>query len=826
MMADGMKKSEVENRMQRLDEKLNNEGIKFVEKKKEQETTKWEETGECRTRDQGVCRGREDQGLRFQVLKGERAPLEGEGMGKQDTTREKAWALEKDGEMLRKWCRDSKVCGKVLETIRWRSEHKEEMPSFKENGNGTEEEMPREKECELGGGGEDGVAALLGSLLDLATSHPLAQEMKSSANSMVVSLLGDSGPGGHVAGLTRSLMDLATSMTLHPETLNLAKWFLKRVLNELPRRSYPQGLAHPVHSPAQKQEAQTNGGESESAGEKARRMLHALLHVSRTSRCNPACVDVINGLVTNLMDGLIKPKDFRNRITEEYRSHPEPYASNFLQVALPHLRQVLGEQLEASGPTQQGLGSPASSTGSEHCEKESESDVARYLLEFLVKKHQCMEGSEQSHDHEDAEEGDEGHHFSEEEEEVAGGEVESNEWKEGISSEEEETEESEESDDSEAGHRPRCRKGHGRRMRNGKGRHRGNACQNRGGKRGMGRDESEERRFVNMRKRGRSRSGFRTRRKFCPRKCKAIVEFTGAAINVTRLWCKGRKEKEIIAQRASCLGCAHPLPLKHRNVKWTALQALHKYNVLRQITNSFDIDNITSATRQVVHGILFHVEFTAIETGCSFEELQHTVPWKMLHDLPQLHLHHHHAATSPSVSSPHHHVIPPHPPNSQHQPHHSTEKLIKEKVGALKETSAKVVDQKNTSCPHFPPGIAQVLSCIGTCLILPSKTSVTVCCDVKSPTSQAPKPPSIRGTAGIGPFRSPPGTFFETRPLWISNTSSIATSGKSMDQLSCNRETVPPQMEPQPDNSNPIHEEDNPTIRKSMDTFSDEDLLG
>uniref|UniRef100_UPI00358E5D92 transcription initiation factor TFIID subunit 4-like isoform X5 n=1 Tax=Myxine glutinosa TaxID=7769 RepID=UPI00358E5D92 len=167
--------------------------------------------------------------------------------------------------------------------------------------------------------------------------------------------------------------------------------------NEVPSQSYPQGLNHPVQSPAQKQEAETNGAESEhqqSAGEKARRMLHALLHVSRTSRCNPACVDVINGLVTNLMDGLIKPKDFRNRITEEYRSHPEPYASNFLQVALPHLRQVLGEQLEASGHPQQGLGSPASSTGSDHSEKAPKrkgvhavEEIDRKQMRWIPEKH-------------------------------------------------------------------------------------------------------------------------------------------------------------------------------------------------------------------------------------------------------------------------------------------------------------------------------------------------------------------------------------------------------------------------------------------------------
>uniref|UniRef100_UPI00358FBD96 uncharacterized protein n=1 Tax=Myxine glutinosa TaxID=7769 RepID=UPI00358FBD96 len=484
--------------------------------------------------------------------------------------------------------------------------------------------------------------------------------------------------------------------------------------------------------------------------------------------------------------------DFSSESSEghsgEWRPLKTPLADEVLDPALDEVQLKLKDQgytMEDNSPI----------TILKIRKQESESDVLHYLLEFLLEKHRCMlEASEQLYDHDEAEESsDEGHHSSDEEE-APGGEEKS----------EDVSEESE--DDREAGHRPGCRRGQGIRLGNGKGRHRGRGCQNRRGKgRGMiGR-----------------RGGFQTgRRKFCPRKCKAVVEVTGVVISVTRLWCKGRKEKEIIPQRAPCLGCPLPLSLKHPHVHWVALKAVHEYNILREISNSFDIYKITSATRQVVHGILYHVEFTAIETNCSYEDLEHSHSWEsFLHPPSSLMLpsHTHHEGERPNV--------PPHPPNPQHEPHHSAEAPIKDKDGELRETPDLTgeVDQEKTSCPPFPPETAQVLTCIGTVLLLPSETSVTVCCDLIPPTIQGH--PSLRGIPGLGPFRAPFGPL-PTLMYGPSPSLEPLRTGKTVDDLSCNREVMPPPMGPEPDNPSTIHEEATATSWTSMGTFSDEDLLG
>nr|XP_061832318.1 kininogen-like [Nerophis lumbriciformis] len=100
--------------------------------------------------------------------------------------------------------------------------------------------------------------------------------------------------------------------------------------------------------------------------------------------------------------------------------------------------------------------------------------------------------------------------------------------------------------------------------------------------------------------------------------CNATVHMTEADTDTERVHC--RLDDYILPERAPCLGCAMPIDENAEDLKVPLSVSIVKYNAISNSTHLFNLNNVESATRQVVAGFRFKLRFDMRKTTCAKAE--------------------------------------------------------------------------------------------------------------------------------------------------------------------------------------------------------------
>ncbi|XP_069476485.1 T-kininogen 2-like isoform X2 [Ambystoma mexicanum] len=76
-------------------------------------------------------------------------------------------------------------------------------------------------------------------------------------------------------------------------------------------------------------------------------------------------------------------------------------------------------------------------------------------------------------------------------------------------------------------------------------------------------------------------------------------------------------EGPVLSTRYTCLGCPYPISSNSEDLRPIVRHAIKKFNDESNQANYFDVEQVTKATRQVVAGWNYNIEFTIKETDCA-----------------------------------------------------------------------------------------------------------------------------------------------------------------------------------------------------------------
>ncbi|XP_035269900.1 kininogen-1 [Anguilla anguilla] len=111
-----------------------------------------------------------------------------------------------------------------------------------------------------------------------------------------------------------------------------------------------------------------------------------------------------------------------------------------------------------------------------------------------------------------------------------------------------------------------------------------------------------------------------------PSPCTAVVYRNNAeeSLAVVSVECKPSVEPMVVPERAQCLGCPQRIDLESEDLREPVLSSLSKFNAEGGSSHHFLLREMVSATRQVVAGFRYDVQFYLEKSNCSksdFKEL-------------------------------------------------------------------------------------------------------------------------------------------------------------------------------------------------------------
>nr|AHV79431.1 kininogen precursor [Anguilla japonica] len=111
-----------------------------------------------------------------------------------------------------------------------------------------------------------------------------------------------------------------------------------------------------------------------------------------------------------------------------------------------------------------------------------------------------------------------------------------------------------------------------------------------------------------------------------PSPCTAVVYRNNAeeSLVVVSVECKPSVEALVVPERAQCLGCPQKVDLESEDLREPVSYSLSKFNAEDDSSHHFLLREIVSATRQVVAGFRYDVQFNLEKSNCSksdFKEL-------------------------------------------------------------------------------------------------------------------------------------------------------------------------------------------------------------
>ncbi|XP_036378747.1 kininogen-1 [Megalops cyprinoides] len=81
--------------------------------------------------------------------------------------------------------------------------------------------------------------------------------------------------------------------------------------------------------------------------------------------------------------------------------------------------------------------------------------------------------------------------------------------------------------------------------------------------------------------------------------------------------CKAKVEPWISADRAPCLGCREEIDIANEDLREPLLYSVAKFNTENSSSHHFILNDIASATRQVVAGFRYDLQFEMVKSNCS-----------------------------------------------------------------------------------------------------------------------------------------------------------------------------------------------------------------
>ncbi|XP_019740021.1 kininogen-1 [Hippocampus comes] len=103
-----------------------------------------------------------------------------------------------------------------------------------------------------------------------------------------------------------------------------------------------------------------------------------------------------------------------------------------------------------------------------------------------------------------------------------------------------------------------------------------------------------------------------------PLSCNATVVMTETEAHTKQVHCL--LDDHIVPERASCLGCPMEIDENSEDIKVPLSFSISKYNSISNSTHLFSLNNIGRATRQVVAGFRFKLQFDMKKTTCAKAE--------------------------------------------------------------------------------------------------------------------------------------------------------------------------------------------------------------
>ncbi|XP_051930306.1 kininogen-1 [Hippocampus zosterae] len=100
--------------------------------------------------------------------------------------------------------------------------------------------------------------------------------------------------------------------------------------------------------------------------------------------------------------------------------------------------------------------------------------------------------------------------------------------------------------------------------------------------------------------------------------CNATVAMTETEAHTKQVHCL--LDDHIMPERASCLGCPIEIDENSEDIKVPLSSSISKYNSVSNSTHLFSLNNVGRATRQVVAGFRFKLQFDMRKTTCAKAE--------------------------------------------------------------------------------------------------------------------------------------------------------------------------------------------------------------